>query len=160
MRTGRSRGQGLVEFALVLPVLLLVLFGVIDLGRAVYAYSTITNAARTGSRVAIVDQDTSTTCTNVPVPAKCAAANQAVALGITPSNVTITFCTTDKDCVTDPSQVCTTVKIIDCEAVVTVPYTFTLITPVLSAIFPDPPGLLLSSTTKMAVERLCKANCP
>jgi Flp pilus assembly protein TadG len=38
MRTGRRAGQGLTEFALVLPVLLLLLFGVVDFGRAIYYY--------------------------------------------------------------------------------------------------------------------------
>lgn len=43
-------GQGLVEFALLLPVLLLILLGAIDLGRAFNAYVTITNASREGAR--------------------------------------------------------------------------------------------------------------
>ena len=39
MTTGRAgRGQGLTEFALVLPVLLLLLLGVVDFGRAIYYY--------------------------------------------------------------------------------------------------------------------------
>jgi hypothetical protein len=44
-----GRGQSLVEFALVLSVLLLILWGVFDLGRVFYAYITITNAAREGA---------------------------------------------------------------------------------------------------------------
>jgi Flp pilus assembly protein TadG len=156
-RSSRRNGQGLVEFALVLPILLLVLFGVIDLGRAVYAYSTITNSARTGSRVAIVDQDISITCTNTPVPARCAAARQAVALGIKASDVTVAFCASGEDCVSDASQVCTTVAI-GCDAVVTVPYVFKAVTPVISAMFPST-GLQLSSTTRLAVERTCTSNC-
>ena len=43
-------GQDLLEFALVLPVLLLVVFGVLDLGRLFHAGITITNAARVGAR--------------------------------------------------------------------------------------------------------------
>lgn len=45
-----QRGQELVEFALVLPILFLVLFGAIDLGRLFHATITITNAARVGAR--------------------------------------------------------------------------------------------------------------
>jgi Flp pilus assembly protein TadG len=56
-RKGKSRGQSLAEFALVFPVLALLLFGLLDLGRAVYMYNTLANAARTGARVAAVNQN-------------------------------------------------------------------------------------------------------
>ena len=54
---GRERGQALVEFALVLPILILLLVGIFDFGRAVYAFNTVNNAAREGVRLAIVDQN-------------------------------------------------------------------------------------------------------
>ncbi|HEX6139533.1 MAG TPA: TadE family protein [Candidatus Limnocylindria bacterium] len=57
----RSRGQSLVEFALILPIFLLVLMGILDLGRAVYYSSTLSNAAREAARQGIVDQ----TCSHV-----------------------------------------------------------------------------------------------
>jgi Flp pilus assembly protein TadG len=53
----RRRGQALVEFALIIPLFLLLLVGIFDLGRAVFAYNTLTNAAREGARIAIVNQD-------------------------------------------------------------------------------------------------------
>lgn len=43
------RGQSLTEFALCLAVLILILLGVFDLGRAFHAYIVITNAAREGA---------------------------------------------------------------------------------------------------------------
>ena len=49
-RRERSRGQALVEFALVLPIFILILVGIFDLGRAVYVYSTVNNAAREAVR--------------------------------------------------------------------------------------------------------------
>lgn len=50
---GRERkGQALVEFALVLPLLLLIVFGVLDLGRAFYVSVVLANAAREGARYA------------------------------------------------------------------------------------------------------------
>lgn len=55
-RRGRSRGQTLAEFALVLPVLIVMLMGIFDLGRAIFAYNAITNAAREGARLGIVNQ--------------------------------------------------------------------------------------------------------
>ena len=45
-----NKGQSLVEFALVLPMLLLLLMGIFDLGRAVYYFSTISNAANEAAR--------------------------------------------------------------------------------------------------------------
>jgi Flp pilus assembly protein TadG len=50
-------GQSLVEFAFVLPVFLLLLFGVIDGGRAIFAYNQMSQVTRAVARVA------STTCT-------------------------------------------------------------------------------------------------
>jgi len=47
-----ERGANLVEFALVIPLLLLMLVGVADLGRAFRTYIAITNAAREGARFA------------------------------------------------------------------------------------------------------------
>ena len=46
--SGTRRGQALVEFALVLPIFILLLVAIFDLGRAVFAYNTLTNAAREG----------------------------------------------------------------------------------------------------------------
>jgi hypothetical protein len=53
----RERGQALVEFALVLPILLILLLGILDFGRGIAAYNSVSNAARSGARVAIVNQD-------------------------------------------------------------------------------------------------------
>ena len=49
------RGQGLVEFALVIPIFLLLLFGLIDVGRLVYMNSVLSQAAREGARTASVE---------------------------------------------------------------------------------------------------------
>lgn len=56
-RNGRTRrrGQSLVEFALVLPIFLLLIMGVIDAGRLVYMNSTLSNAAREGARTGSVE---------------------------------------------------------------------------------------------------------
>lgn len=44
-----ERGVSAVEFALIAPVLILLLVGILDLGRAVNAYVTVSNAAREGT---------------------------------------------------------------------------------------------------------------
>ena len=49
-RRRRGRGQALVEFALVFPLLMLLVFALIDLGRVVYAHNTIAEAAREAAR--------------------------------------------------------------------------------------------------------------
>jgi len=49
-----DRGQSLVEFALVLPIFLLLITGLFDLARAVWQENTLAFAAREGSRYAIV----------------------------------------------------------------------------------------------------------
>lgn len=46
----RNRGQGLLEFALVLPFLMVVVFGVFDLGRIYFTSIMLTSAAREGAR--------------------------------------------------------------------------------------------------------------
>jgi hypothetical protein len=50
---GGQRSQALIEFALVSPVLLLLLFGIVDIGRAIFYYDTLNHAAREGARSAI-----------------------------------------------------------------------------------------------------------
>jgi TadE-like protein len=53
--SGRAgqQSQALIEFALISPVLLLLVFGIIDIGRAVFYYDTLNHAAREGARTAI-----------------------------------------------------------------------------------------------------------
>jgi len=54
-RTGKKEsGQSLVEFALVLPIFLLILFAIVDFGMAFHAWITVTNSAREGARVGAV----------------------------------------------------------------------------------------------------------
>jgi Flp pilus assembly protein TadG len=50
----REDGQSLVEFALVIPIFLLVLFAIVDFGMAFHAWITVTNSAREGGRLGSV----------------------------------------------------------------------------------------------------------
>ena len=50
----RQRGASAVEFALILPLLLLFIFGIIEFGFYVYNQQVITNACREGTRAGIV----------------------------------------------------------------------------------------------------------
>lgn len=56
-RNKSQRGQAIVEFAIVLPLLLVLLFGVIDFGRALQTYITINNASREGARLGSINPD-------------------------------------------------------------------------------------------------------
>ena len=53
-----SSGQSLVEFALVFPILFLLVTGFFDLGRAVFNYSSLSNSVREATRYAIVHKET------------------------------------------------------------------------------------------------------
>lgn len=63
----RPHGQALVEFAMVVPVFLFLLFSMIDFARYVYYVQVLNNAAREGTRYAIVHGSNSFTPTG-PAP--------------------------------------------------------------------------------------------
>jgi len=60
-----QRSQALIEFALISPVLLLLLFGIIDIGRAIFYYDTLSHAAREGARTAVIAANTQPTNASV-----------------------------------------------------------------------------------------------
>ena len=103
----RDRGSAAVEFALLLPVLLLLIFGVIDFGRALNAQITLTQAAREGARLAALGYSTSAV----------AARAQAAAVGLSPVTVTVT-----SSCPVNAGA--------GVDAIVQASYTFSFITPV------------------------------
>ena len=80
-RDRKSRGQSLVEFALVLPLLAVIILGALDLGRAFFTYIIVTNAAREGARYGTTwfDDDYSDNIDGI----KDSAAGEASASGIT-----------------------------------------------------------------------------
>lgn len=54
---GERRGQALVEFALIVPLFILVTVGIFEGARAIYTYNALSNATREALREAIVHQD-------------------------------------------------------------------------------------------------------
>ncbi|MCJ7734107.1 MAG: pilus assembly protein, partial [Anaerolineales bacterium] len=52
----KGRGQAMVEFTLALPILLFVLFGIIEFARMVFAWMAVQNAARFGIRYAVTGE--------------------------------------------------------------------------------------------------------
>ena len=105
MKTNRWRaraGQSLVEMAMVLPVLAFLTFGLLDFGRAYYFQVSVTNAAREGARVGILNIYTgpqNPTCSISNSYATCpvqtdanivtAASKELVYSGIAPQSITI-----------------------------------------------------------------------
>lgn len=77
-----------MEFALVLPVLILILIAILDFGRALYAYSVVANCAREGARFAIIHPDDTPGITAV-------VENAAVGLDLSQLNITVSEPTTD-----------------------------------------------------------------
>ena len=72
------RGQALVEFALVAPIFFLLLFAIIDFGRYVYYVEILNNAAREGTRYAIVHGELSIAPTGPPGDPSGAAVREVV----------------------------------------------------------------------------------
>jgi Flp pilus assembly protein TadG len=52
--TGRRTGASAAEFAIILPILLLIVLGCVDFGRFAYYYVTVTNAGRAGGQYAMM----------------------------------------------------------------------------------------------------------
>ncbi len=100
----KERGQELVEYALILPIMLLILMSILDLGRAVYYYSAIHNSAREGARYGIINPED-------PAGIEAGVRNKAVVLN--PTDLTVVIILPDEDTVQ-----------------VTVTYQFTAITPI------------------------------
>jgi Flp pilus assembly protein TadG len=114
-----DHGAVAVELALVLPLLLVLVFGIVDFGRAFNAQVSLTQAAREGSRLAALGNPPATVCDKTW--------RAATGLGLSCSDVTVTPCA--------PGATQTT------DAVVTVRYTLTFSTPMV--------GLVGLPTTKL-----------
>lgn len=68
MRASRSRkrrGVAAVEFAIVSPFLILLVFGIIECGRAIMVQQVLTNASREGARRAILEATTTSEVTTI-----------------------------------------------------------------------------------------------
>lgn len=123
-----NRGQSLVEFALILPVFVLLLGGIIDFGRVYNEMLTMTAAAREGARAATVGNSDSV--------AKSSALNYLSPSDQATASVVITP--------TAPRTSGTSVT-------VTVSNQVTIMTPVISAFFPKNP-ITVTGTSVMRVE--------
>lgn len=90
----RQEGQSLVEFALILPVFLILLFGVIEFGLLLYNQHVITNASREGARYGIVVRAPRRTAAEITAVVDTYCADHMVTFGPeTPPTTNVAFTT-------------------------------------------------------------------
>ncbi len=126
-RPQHERGQSTIEFALSVGFLMLLIMAFLDMGRAVYIYSVVSEAAQEGARYAIINPNDTTGIVNT-------ARNYAVGLDPALVNVTRTF--------PSNSQI---------EIVVT--YQFRPVTPMIGSAIGNNGVITLSNTARMLIER-------
>ncbi len=125
----KPKGQGLVEFALILPLLILFIFGLFDIGYCVFLDNAISNAAREGAREYIIKANTRAAVITHVVAATTLSAGPDLNVDIRP---------------TLDSQ-----REFNSPITVTVTYTYTPMTPVFGNIAGH---VILRSTSSMIVE--------
>lgn len=92
---GGHSGQDLAEFAIIFPLLLLIIFGVLDLGRGFFSAITIANAAREGARYAIAYGLTYDLATDTFIPETAEIKSQVIreaadaGLTLDPADITV-----------------------------------------------------------------------
>ena len=121
----RRRGQSTLEFALALLVLIPLLLGAFDLGRAVYIHSVVAAAAQEGARYGIVHRGDAGGI-------QSAARSQAAGLDASAVNVATVY----------PNA--TSVE-------VTVSYVFSAVTPLIGDIIGSGGQITLSNTARMSL---------
>ncbi len=129
-KSRNAQGQALVEFAIVIPVLLLIIMGIFDLGWGVYAQNMISNAAAEGARTGIIISKT-----DADIRARVQASTPSLA------NLQTTITPSGPRTYNDFGKPIT----------VTVVYTYHPITPVIGQIVTGS-GLRLSATAVMKIE--------
>jgi Flp pilus assembly protein TadG len=126
-RKNDQKGQSLVEVALTLPLLLLILVGILDLGRAYFTFITLSDAAAEGAAYAAIHP---------------ALTQQVIDRAVDSSNDLV---------VIDPSMV--TVDYVDTTPgspiTVTVAYDYEIITPIINGFAPD--GLTMRAVVVQAI---------
>ena len=129
LNAGSIDGQALIEFALVVPILILLIIGLFDLGWAVYANNMVPNAAREGARSGVI---VAKSYTDIRTRVK----NTAVGLNLSDGQIQI-----------QPSPN----RTFGTPITVTVVYSYTPLTPLIGRMFPSG-SLILQSRSAMMVE--------
>jgi Flp pilus assembly protein TadG len=133
--SARGRGQALVEFALIVPVFMLIGFGIFDFGFAFDSSLTISNAAREGARYGATDPNATNITNRV----------RLVAGRLNDSNLTVTV-----SCKTSAGTACPggmAGALAGTTVVVSVSYSYRMMTPIVFGT-----TIPLNSTAQMRVE--------
>lgn len=117
-----QRGASMVETAITLALLLTIAFGIMEYGRVLYTYHAVSNAARLGTRYAIVR------------------GSQCTASGCPATNATVSTYVKSQTQLVDPAQLTVTTtwpasncKAPGCPVKVTVSYAYSIVSPLLPA---------------------------
>ena len=122
----KEKGQSLVEFALILPLLLLILAGVLDVARLYYVYVVLTDAASEGVSYAAINPPADPTDPEDPDTAEIRARTLSACTGVDDRVQSVTI-----DCPTCPG-------VASGDAItVTVSYRYAVMTPFLNVMFDD-----------------------
>lgn len=136
-KTTKNNGQSLLEFAITVPLFLLLVMGIFDLGRGIYYFSAIHNAAREGARYGAINH-----CDTVGI--KNAAKLMAVGLG-------------DGLVIPDPTKYFSLDGRPE-RIVVTVEYTFQTVTPLVGTFLGSDGDIKLESQARQLIE--LNMTCP
>ena len=134
----RHSGQSLVEFALILPVIFFLITGFFDLGKAVFYYSSLSNAVREATRYAIVNKTEMTNAFNTPLDNSLQDKVMEYAFGMTLTRADI---------------IVTLPKVNDFFTTVTITatYMYRPITPGMKQLFGSTTGISITARSKMLV---------
>ena len=126
-----KKAQSMVEMAIMLPVLLLLLIGIMDFGRILGGYMIIHELARDGVRAGVVGSTKSEIITQIK--------DNAVLLTVVDSDITVTPSSDGSRNVGDP-------------LIVSIKHDFEILTPFIGGIIPDP--WTLTAEYVMRIEQL------
>ena len=144
-----ERGASMAETAITMSLVLLLLLGIIDFGRATYTYSWVANAARMGARWMIVRGSLSCTSGNGVVIDNCSAGSTALQTYVQSLNtgmMTTSSITATETPLSCPSGAATNGP--GCVVQVTVRYPFAFIAP----FFPRA-GIAMQSSSQMVISQ-------
>lgn len=82
----KEGGQALVELALLIPILLIIIFGIVEFGRVFHAHLAVSHASREGARIGVVVGGAGTADSDI----KERVMSSAVSLNLSEDNIEIT----------------------------------------------------------------------
>ncbi len=88
LRGRKRRGAGVVEFAIIAPLLFMLLFGIFEFGRMVMVQQILTNASREGARRAILENTSDSEVQQVVIDYLANADISSATVEVTPTNLT------------------------------------------------------------------------